>query len=85
MSIARSVAKEIVDAQTTEYSVSKEGSKDVMSILSGLVQYHTSRLLTRFAVRANLSENPKTRLSDDSLMAQMTCVIQYVYSQISYR
>jgi len=84
MSVARSVASEIVDEQKKGYDVGKEGSKDVMSILSGLVQCHTSRLLTSFAVRANISENPKTRLTDDSLMAQMTCVIQYTYTKMSY-
>jgi len=56
MTVANEVAKDIVDKQTGLYASGKEGSKDVMSIL----------------VRANLSEDPKTKLTDDEIIPQMT-------------
>ncbi|KAF8587081.1 cytochrome P450 [Ramaria rubella] len=56
MKIARSVAKELVDRQVASHSLGKEGSKDVMSIL----------------VRANLSEDPKSKLGEEEILSQLT-------------
>ncbi|KIJ48669.1 hypothetical protein M422DRAFT_247528 [Sphaerobolus stellatus SS14] len=58
MTTAREVAQEIVDTQTALYQSGKEGVKDVFSIL----------------VRANLSEDPKTKLSADEVLSQMTTI-----------
>ncbi|KIJ23530.1 hypothetical protein M422DRAFT_275874 [Sphaerobolus stellatus SS14] len=54
--VAREVAQDIVDKQTALYMDGKEGSKDVMSIL----------------VRANLSQDPKSKLSAEEIIPQMT-------------
>ncbi|KAF8583570.1 cytochrome P450 [Ramaria rubella] len=59
MKVARSVARNILDTQTQSHAAGKEGGKDVMSIL----------------IKANLSEDPKTKLSDDEIMAQLTTFI----------
>ncbi|KAF8589039.1 cytochrome P450 [Ramaria rubella] len=59
MKAARRVAKDIVVTQTDRVITGKEGGKDVMSVLS----------------QANLSENPKTMLSEDELMAQLTTLM----------
>ncbi|KIJ31170.1 hypothetical protein M422DRAFT_267252 [Sphaerobolus stellatus SS14] len=56
ITVAIEVAQEIVDKQTSLYLDGKEGSKDVMSIL----------------VRANLSEDPKSKLSAEEILPQMT-------------
>ncbi|KIJ26121.1 hypothetical protein M422DRAFT_272863 [Sphaerobolus stellatus SS14] len=56
LTVARGVAQDIVDKQTSLYMDGKEGSKDVMSIL----------------VRANLSEDPKAKLSAQEILPQMT-------------
>ncbi|KAF8511769.1 PAH-inducible cytochrome P450 monooxygenase PC-PAH 1, partial [Gautieria morchelliformis] len=53
--VAHRVAKGIVQTQTESYSSGKEGGKDVMSIL----------------IRANLSEDPKSKLSEPEVMAQL--------------
>ncbi|KIJ23531.1 hypothetical protein M422DRAFT_275875 [Sphaerobolus stellatus SS14] len=52
------LAQDTVDKQTSLYLDGKEGSKDVMSIL----------------VRANISEDPKSKLSSEEIIPQMTCV-----------
>ncbi|KAF8507787.1 PAH-inducible cytochrome P450 monooxygenase PC-PAH 1 [Gautieria morchelliformis] len=59
MKVARRVAKDIVDVQTETYSAGKEGGKDVMSIL----------------IRANLSEDTNTKLSEEEIMAQLTSLM----------
>ncbi|KAF8586834.1 cytochrome P450 [Ramaria rubella] len=59
MTVARQVAKNILEKQTQSHYVGKEGGKDVMSLL----------------IRANLSENPKTRLGDKEIMAQLTTLM----------
>ncbi|KIJ34439.1 hypothetical protein M422DRAFT_782890 [Sphaerobolus stellatus SS14] len=56
MRVAEKVAQEIIDKQTDLYLKGKEGSKDVMSLL----------------VRANLSEDPRTKLSSKEIIPQMT-------------
>ncbi|KAF8589322.1 cytochrome P450 [Ramaria rubella] len=56
MEIARNVAKQLVDRQVDSYALGKEGSKDIMSIL----------------VRANLSEDPKSKLGEDEILSQLT-------------
>ncbi|KIJ49094.1 hypothetical protein M422DRAFT_28101 [Sphaerobolus stellatus SS14] len=56
---ARDIAQEIVDKQTALYIDGKEGSKDVMSIL----------------VRANLSEDPRSKLSTEEILPQMTTLL----------
>ncbi|KAF8513598.1 cytochrome P450 [Hysterangium stoloniferum] len=59
MSVARDVAKEIIDKQTDIYSEGKEGSKDIMSIL----------------VRANRAEDPNAKLSEEEILSQLTTII----------
>ncbi|KAF8573774.1 cytochrome P450 [Ramaria rubella] len=59
MKAARCVAKNIVVTQTDRVTTGKEGGKDVMSIL----------------IRANLSENPKTMLNEEELVAQLTTLM----------
>ncbi|KIJ40565.1 hypothetical protein M422DRAFT_173549, partial [Sphaerobolus stellatus SS14] len=54
--VAREVAQDVIDKQTALYMDGKEGSKDVMSIL----------------VRADLSQDPKSKLSDEEIIPQMT-------------
>ncbi|KAF8582153.1 cytochrome P450 [Ramaria rubella] len=56
MQVSRGVAKSIVDQQIQSHAAGKEGGKDVMSIL----------------IRANLSENPKTKLDEDEILSQLT-------------
>ncbi|KIJ34127.1 hypothetical protein M422DRAFT_263776 [Sphaerobolus stellatus SS14] len=56
MKEARRVARHIIDTARQEHPSVKGGAKDIMSIL----------------IKANSSENPKTKLDDESLMAQMT-------------
>ncbi|KIJ34130.1 hypothetical protein M422DRAFT_35204 [Sphaerobolus stellatus SS14] len=56
MKEARKAAAHIVQTANKDYISGKEGRKDIMSTL----------------IRANLSEDPKTKLDDDSLMSQMT-------------
>ncbi|KAF8518880.1 cytochrome P450 [Gautieria morchelliformis] len=57
--VAHRVAKGIVQTQTESYSSGKECGKDVMSIL----------------IRANLSEDPKSKLSETEVMAQLKTVM----------
>ncbi|KAF8512751.1 cytochrome P450, partial [Hysterangium stoloniferum] len=59
MSVARDVAKDIVDKQTNIYLNGKEGSKDIMSIL----------------VRANRAEDPNAKLSEEEILSQLTTII----------
>jgi len=54
--VARKVARHIVETASNSHDPEKEGAKDIMSIL----------------IRANMSEDPKVKLSDETLMAQMT-------------
>ncbi|GJJ11716.1 hypothetical protein Clacol_005953 [Clathrus columnatus] len=56
MSVVMGVAQDVVDKQTALYAHGKEGSKDLMSVL----------------VRANLSENPETKLSNEEVISQLT-------------
>ncbi|KIJ27234.1 hypothetical protein M422DRAFT_37891 [Sphaerobolus stellatus SS14] len=56
--IAQGVAREIIDKQTELYLGGKEGGKDVMSLL----------------IRANFSEDPKTKLTTEEIIPQMTTV-----------
>ncbi|KAF8589249.1 cytochrome P450 [Ramaria rubella] len=56
MKVARGVAKELVDRQVDSLAQEKEGSKDLMSLL----------------IRANLSEDPKTKLGEEEILAQLT-------------
>ncbi|KIJ43581.1 hypothetical protein M422DRAFT_253163 [Sphaerobolus stellatus SS14] len=58
MAIAKQLAQQIVEKETSLYLSGKEGSKDVLSIL----------------IRANLSEDPKTKLSHEEVLAQMTTI-----------
>ena len=76
MAVARRVAKNLVDTQTQSYFAGKDGGKDVMSILSkhqGLFipNTETEHGLT---ARANLSEDPKTKLRNNELLSQLTLV-----------
>ncbi|KAF8531773.1 cytochrome P450, partial [Gautieria morchelliformis] len=59
MTVARSFAKTIVNTQTQALSVVKEGGKDVMSTL----------------IKANMSEDPKTKLTEEEVMAQLTTLM----------
>ncbi|KAF8509096.1 cytochrome P450 [Gautieria morchelliformis] len=56
MKIARGVAQRLVDRQGTSYAEAKDGSKDVMSLL----------------IKANLSEDPKSKLNNEEILAQLT-------------
>lgn len=56
MKIAREVAQSILNRQSRLIQAGKEGSKDVMSIL----------------IRANFSENPANKLSDEEILCQLT-------------
>ncbi|KAF8589221.1 cytochrome P450 [Ramaria rubella] len=56
MKVARDVAKQLVDRQVESHALGKEGSKDIMSIL----------------VRANLSEDPKSKLGEAEILSQLT-------------
>ncbi|GJJ11632.1 hypothetical protein Clacol_005868 [Clathrus columnatus] len=56
MKVATEVAQEVVDKQTHLYLHGKEGSKDLMSLL----------------VHANLSEDPKTKVAKNEILAQFT-------------
>ncbi|GJJ11611.1 hypothetical protein Clacol_005846 [Clathrus columnatus] len=56
MKVATEVAQEVVDKQTQLYLHGKEGSKDLMSLL----------------VHANLSEDPKTKVGKNEVLAQLT-------------
>lgn len=58
MSVVTEVAQEVVDKQTALYAHGKEGSKDLMSVL----------------VRANLSEDPKTKLTNEEVISQLTTI-----------
>ena len=75
MKVARRVGKSIVDRQVESYATGKERGKDVMSILG------QSPWTLRFCqdlnsivepVRANLSEDPKRKLSEDEILSQLT-------------
>ncbi|GJJ11713.1 hypothetical protein Clacol_005950 [Clathrus columnatus] len=56
MTIVRKVAQEVVDKQTALYTHGKEGSKDLMSVL----------------IRANLSENTTTKLTNEEVISKLT-------------
>ncbi|GJJ11694.1 hypothetical protein Clacol_005930 [Clathrus columnatus] len=56
MPVVMKVAQEVVDKQTALYAHGKEGSKDLMSVL----------------VRANLSEDPRTKLTNEEVISQLT-------------
>ncbi|PSS30876.1 hypothetical protein PHLCEN_2v2603 [Hermanssonia centrifuga] len=55
MQVIGRVSKQLVDEKTKSYSAGDDTRKDAMSVL----------------VRANISENPKTRISEDEMVAQM--------------
>ncbi|GJJ11630.1 hypothetical protein Clacol_005866 [Clathrus columnatus] len=70
LKVATSVAQEVVDKQTQLYLHGKEGSKDLMSLL-GTSRKHL--MLKPFAtVHANLSEDPKTKVGKNEVLAQFT-------------
>ncbi|KAF8515955.1 cytochrome P450 [Gautieria morchelliformis] len=56
MKISRGVAQRLVDRQMASPAEGKDGAKDVMSIL----------------IKANLSEDPKTKLDNEEILAQLT-------------
>jgi len=73
MKVAREVALDILAAQSKEFAAGKEGSKDVMSLLSkSLYDLLYCYLFQKYEVRANLSQDPKKRLSDEEIIAQLT-------------
>jgi hypothetical protein len=75
MKITRKAAKDIVDAQTELFASGKEGSKDVMAILGKQCQIFGRKYDVQscaLAVKANLSENSKTKLSEEEILSQMT-------------
>lgn len=76
MNVASRVAKKVIDAQTEAYLRRKEGGKDIMSILSKSIWLlWLCWTNPHMAVRANLSENPRNKLSENTLVAQMTYVL----------
>ncbi|GJJ07024.1 hypothetical protein Clacol_001222 [Clathrus columnatus] len=56
MSVASTVARDAVDKQTALYTDGQQGSNNLMGIL----------------VRANLSENPRAKLTDEEVISQLT-------------
>ncbi|KAF8499477.1 cytochrome P450 [Hysterangium stoloniferum] len=56
MTIARGIAKDLVDRETTSHINGKAHSKDTMSLL----------------VRANIATDPKENLSEDEVLSQLT-------------
>ena len=76
--VAHRVAKNIVDTQTQLYSLGKEGGKDIMSILSKFYKElvpscFNNSVWSALLVRANLSENPETKLSEAEAISQLKC------------
>ena len=74
MKTAREVAQTLVNRQTALHAAGKNEAKDVMSILSKYVSHNTrfKHRLSRPSVRANLSEDPKTRLGNEEILGQLT-------------
>jgi hypothetical protein len=78
MRVARRVAKSIVNRQLQSHATGKEGGKDVMSILgeySYSQQYLKVRAILKLRlepVRANLSEDPRSKLGEDEILSQLT-------------
>lgn len=75
MQTTRGVAKDIVDTQSELYATGKEGSKDVMAILGETNLSNIGVSPNPRQVRANLSEDEKTKLSQDEIISQMTYVL----------
>ena len=75
MKVARRVAKSIMDRQVESYATGEEGGKDVMSILGqspwALTSCEDLNSIVE-PVRANLSEDPKRKLSEDEILSQLT-------------
>ncbi|GJJ11629.1 hypothetical protein Clacol_005865 [Clathrus columnatus] len=68
LKVATKVAQEVVDKQTQLYLHDKEGSKDLMSLLVK----KTFSVKTFSTVHANLSEDPKTKVGKNEILAQFT-------------
>lgn len=67
------VAQTLLDRQVASHVQGKDGAKDVMSILSTLIPFLCSVSSPHlYSVRANLSENPKTKLTVDEILPQLT-------------
>jgi hypothetical protein len=73
MKISREVAQALLDRQMALHAQGKSDSKDVMSLLSKFNAYHAECvIIIGVIVRANLSEDPRTKLDDDEIMSQLT-------------
>ncbi|KAJ3539651.1 hypothetical protein NM688_g6334 [Phlebia brevispora] len=76
MSVINKVSKRLIDEKTEALLNGGGSSKDVMSILGisfTLTYLHRSIIPDPVPlVRANVSENPKTRLSEEEMVAQMS-------------
>ena len=77
MNEAMEVAQTLLNRQVALHAEGKEGSKDVMSILSMFclpAGLGGKRKLSLFSliVKANLSEKPESRLGDDEILPQLT-------------
>ncbi|THG97108.1 hypothetical protein EW026_g4830 [Hermanssonia centrifuga] len=59
MQVIGRVSKQLIDEKTKSYSDGDDTRKDAMSVL----------------VRANISENPKTRISEEEMISQMAVLI----------
>ncbi|GJJ11676.1 hypothetical protein Clacol_005912 [Clathrus columnatus] len=73
--VVMKVAQDVVDKQTALYAHGKEGSKDLMSVLGAFFSRITivpTRLNFFAQVRANLSEDPRTKLTNEEVISQLT-------------
>ena len=76
MKIARRVARSIAERQINPRATGTEDGKDVMSILgqsSRKLRPQRNLILSPLdPVRANLSEDPKRKLSEEEILSQLT-------------
>ena len=76
--LMNSVSKQLVDEKTEAQLSGDVSAKDVMSVLGQCNFCQCGTFLTLgglFTVRANVSENPKTRLTMEEMVAQMSTLM----------
>ena len=73
MKLSEEVAQALLDRQMAPHAQGTEGSKDIMSILSKCsYRLRWEYMLRDSKVRANRSENPKSKLRDNEILPQLT-------------
>ena len=73
MKASEEVAQALLDRQMASHAQGTEGLKDIMSILSKFsYRLRWEYMLRDSKVRANRSENPKSKLRDDEILPQLT-------------